>query len=97
MNILVETIKSHYQLNLDLAFYYRYVFQTQDAILDYTRVIHMRPDVSDYHMARVSEILTSSSFQFNNLGGEEKKVLLNFARSEVTYYVVGNEEMGTVY
>ena len=34
----------------------------------------MRPDVSDYHMARVSEILTSSSFQFNNLGGEEKSV-----------------------
>lgn len=51
---LVETIKSHCQLNLDLASYYRYVFQTQDAILDYTRVIHMRPDVSDYHMARVS-------------------------------------------
>lgn len=59
----------------------------------------MRPDVSDYHMARVSENINILliSILINNLGGEEKKVLLNFARSEVTYYVVGNEEMGTVY
>ena len=30
-----------------------FFFQIQDAVLDYTRVIHMRPDISDYHMARV--------------------------------------------
>lgn len=54
----------------------------------------MRPDVSDYHMARVSENI---NILLISLSGEEKKVLLNFARSEVTYYVVGNEEMGTVY
>ena len=33
--------------------YLSFFLQVQDAILDYTRVIHLRPDVSDYHMARV--------------------------------------------
>ena len=36
------------------------ILQIQEAILDYTRVIHMRPDISDYHMARVSAHLMGS-------------------------------------
>lgn len=42
-----------YELDL-VALSYVIFLQIQDAILDYTRVIHMRPDISDYHMARVS-------------------------------------------
>lgn len=51
------------------------ILQVQDAILDYTRVIHMRPDISDYHMARVSAHL---------YGGVGKKHLLSILREVVS-------------
>ena len=51
------------------------ILQVQDAILDYTRVIHMRPDISDYHMARVSAHL---------YGGVGKKRLLSILREAVS-------------
>ena len=45
--------------------------QVQEAILDYTRVIHMRPDISDYHMARVSKDLSCLSYEMNDHDGRE--------------------------
>ncbi|XP_031569552.1 uncharacterized protein LOC116304042 [Actinia tenebrosa] len=36
---------------------YQKMGMLQEAILDYTRVIHMRPDVPDYHMARGKVLL----------------------------------------
>lgn len=36
----------------------------QEAMLDYTRVIHMRPDVADYHMARGKLLLEQNKLEF---------------------------------
>ncbi|XP_015759885.1 PREDICTED: uncharacterized protein LOC107339154 [Acropora digitifera] len=36
----------------------------QEAMLDYTRVIHMRPDVADYHMARGKLLLEKNKLEF---------------------------------
>jgi len=42
---------------------YRKLHMLQDAILDYTRAIHMRPDISDYHMARGKLLLEQNKLE----------------------------------
>ncbi|KAL9955567.1 hypothetical protein ACROYT_G036906 [Oculina patagonica] len=42
---------------------YHKLHMIQDAILDYTRVIHMRPDISDYHMARGKLLLEQNKLE----------------------------------
>ncbi|XP_068717425.1 uncharacterized protein [Montipora capricornis] len=43
---------------------YQKLNMLQEAVLDYTRVIHMRPDIADYHMARGKLLLEQNKLEF---------------------------------